>query len=120
MSITGRRRPRVDPDIDPTLESERALVIDALRLGRLLRDPARWPALWSQPAFGAEVERFRRHTAWLTTPEALVAAYDADVRGVTRPSADQAEGSPIRVAYALRWLELQEGSTGPSWPAMVR
>ena len=120
MSLTGRRRPKVDPAVDLVLESERALVIDALRLGRLLRDPARWPAIWSQPTFGAEVERFRRHIAWLRTPEALVAAYQADVREVARPSADQAEGSPIRVAYALRWIELQEGATGPSWPAMVR
>ena len=116
MAITGRRQPRVDPSV----ESERALVIDALRLGRLLRDPSRWPALWSHPAFGAEVERFRRHIAWLTTPEAVAAAYHADVRDIARPSADRAEGSPIRVAYALRWLELQDGSTGPSWPAMVR
>jgi hypothetical protein len=116
MAITGRRHPR----IDPALDGERALVIDALRLGRLLRDPSRWPAQWSQPTFGAEVERFRRHIAWLTTQEALAAAYDADVNRHLRPTADQAEGSPIRVAYALRWLELQEGSTGPSWPAMVR
>jgi hypothetical protein len=116
MAITGRRHPRIEPELDV----ERALVIDALRLGRLLRDPARWPAHWSQPTFGAEVERFRRHIASFTTQEALAAAYDADVYQHLRASADHADGSPIRVAYALRWLELQEDSTGPSWPAMVR
>lgn len=115
MALIGRRRSGIDPDI----ERGQALVIDALRLGRMLRDPARWPESWSQPGFGAEVERFRRHMAWLTTPEALAAAYHADVREITPRFVDRAERSPIRVAYALRWLELEEGSTGPSWPAMV-
>ena len=116
MAIIGRRH----APIDPVVESERALVIEALRVGRVLRDPASWPPMWSQPSFGAEVERFRRHMAALTTPEALVAAYQADVWVTAGTPKGHAEGSPIRVAYALRWLEIQEGATGPAWPAMVR
>ena len=46
-------------------------------------------------------------------------AYRHDVF-LVRGGAGGTEVSPMRVAYALRWLELQQGSTGPSWPAMVR
>jgi hypothetical protein len=122
MAITGRRHPRTEPALDSerALDVERTLMIDALRLGRMVRDPTHWPALWTQPAFGAEVERCRRHISTLTTQEALAAAYDADVYAATRRSPEHAERSPIRVAYALRWLELLDGATGPSWPAMVR
>lgn len=115
MAIMGRRH----APTDPAVESERALVIEALRVGRVLRDPAKWPRIWSQPSFGAEVERFRRHMAGLTTAEALAAAYQADVWETLGIATGHAEGSPIRVAYALRWLEIQEGATGPAWPAMV-
>ena len=49
----------------PTLQAPvpapaRALALDALRLIRLLRDPARRPERWQQPSFGEEVELIRR------------------------------------------------------------
>ncbi len=115
MSFSWRHHPRTPV----ALATERALSTDARRLGRLLRDPSLWPPRWSESAFGAEVERCRRHVADMTTQAALAAAYEYDILGLRRDDIDRAEDSPIRVAYALRWLELQEGSTGPSWPAMV-
>lgn len=115
MAVTRRRVPAT-PD---ELESERALAIDALRLARLLRQPSRWPARWTEPIFGLAVEGCRRHVADLTTPEELAWAYRHDVFLVPG-GADGTDVSPMRVAYALRWLELQQRSTGPSWPAMIR
>ena len=116
MAVTRRRI----AGAHAALEHERAIAIDALRLGRLLREPASWPRRWAEPAFGAEVERCRRHVADLTTQEDLAAAYEHDVFELLSGGRGDPVASPIRVAYALRWLELQEDSIGPAWPAMVR
>ena len=118
MAITRRHGSR--SHASAAQEHERALAIDALRLGRVLKEPAMWPRRWAEPAFGAEVERCRRHVADLRTHEALAAAYEHDVFELLTGGRGDAEVSPIRVAYALRWLELQEDSIGPAWPAMVR
>lgn len=96
-----------------------ALGVDALRIGRLLRDPVRWPARWRDPAFGVEVERIRRPLARIRSRHALEASYGREVFDIAEPQAYPAEGSPVRVAYALRWIEFQDGAIGPSWPALV-
>ena len=101
------------------LDVTRALALDALRLGRLLRDRSRWPAGWSQPAFGAEVERHRRRLSRIRTRDGLTTAYARDVfRAAPGPRHPSADGA-LRVAYALRWLELFDDATAPSWPALV-
>jgi hypothetical protein len=87
--------------VAPTLPASvpapaRALALDALRIARLLRAPARRPERWAQPAFAAEVELIRRHLG-----------------------PDAADASPTRLAYALRWLELRDGATGPSWQCLL-
>jgi hypothetical protein len=112
MSIARRAT-----DVADGLEVARALAIDALRLGRVLRDRSRWPATWAEPSFGAEVERYRREMAGIRTRERLTASYGRDVVLPTRRGLPPA--SPIRVAYALRWLELLDGVTGPSWPSLL-
>lgn len=96
-----------------------ALGIDALRIGRLLRDPSRWPARWREPAFGVEVERIRRPLSRMTSHQLLEDSYGREVFAIAEPRAYPAEGSPLRVAYALRWIELHDGVTGPSWSALV-
>ncbi len=101
------------------LDASLALGVDALRIARVLRHPGRWPARWSEPAFGIEVERIRRPLARIRSREALEASYGREVFAIAEPRSHPAEGSPVRVAYALRWIELQDGVTGPSWPALV-
>jgi hypothetical protein len=64
----------------PTLQAPvpapaRALALDALRLIRLLRDPARRPERWQQPSFGEEVELIRRHLAPVRSRRTLAASY---------------------------------------------
>ena len=108
-----------ESEAEAGLDASLALGVDALRIGRLLRDPSRWPARWREPAFGVEVERIRRPLARMRSRQALEASYERDVFSVAGPRAHPAEGSPKRVAYALRWIELQDGVTGPSWPAQV-
>jgi hypothetical protein len=102
-----------------TLDVTRALALDALRVGRVLRDRSRWPKSWSQPAFGIEVERYRRALSRLRTRAELVAGYGDDVFHPADAGTHHAQDSAIRVAYALRWLELFDDATAPSWPALV-
>ena len=110
---------RIPAQTDEGLDAARALALDALRLGRLLSDSEHWPQRWRQPAFGVEVERIRRRLARIRSRDALVASYGSEVFEHAVPRSDRATGSALRVAYALRWLELQDGATGQSWPAMI-
>ena len=97
----------------------RALALDALRIASLLRDPARRPARWNQPGFGAEVERIRRHLAPVRTRRTLAASYGREAFHLTPTRADRSDPSATRLAYALRWLELRDGATGPSWQTLL-
>jgi hypothetical protein len=102
----------------PTLQAPvpapaRALALDALLLIRLLRDPARRPRRWQQPAFGAEVESIRGHLAPVRSRRALAASYGREAFRFAPTPADRADPSPVRLAYALRWLELSDRATGP-------
>lgn len=103
----------------PVPAPARALALDALRVARLLRDPARRPAHWTQPAFGAEVELIRRHLAPVRTRRLLAASYGREAFNLAPTRADVADPSAIRLAYALRWLELRDGATGPSWQCLL-
>lgn len=104
---------------DEGLDTARALALDALRLGRLFPDSAGWPQRWREPAFGVEVERTRRRLARIHSRDALISSYGRAVFEHPVPRSDRATGSALRVAYALRWLELQDDATGPSWQAML-
>jgi hypothetical protein len=103
----------------PVPAPARALALDALRLIRALRDPSRRPARWAQPAFGAEVELIRRHLAPVRTRHTLAASYGREAFHVASDDRAADDPSPIRLAYALRWMELRDGATGPSWPTLV-
>jgi hypothetical protein len=99
--------------------SARALALDALRLSRALRDPSRRPARWAQPAFGAEIELIRRHLAPIRSRQTLAASYGREAFHVSSTDRATDDQSPIRLAYALRWMELRDGATGPSWPTLL-
>jgi hypothetical protein len=103
----------------PVPASTRALALDGLRIARLLRDPGRRPARWNQPGFGAEVELIRRHLAPIRTRRTLAASYAREAFHLTPNPTDRADPSPTRLAYALRWLELRDGATGPSWQTLL-
>jgi hypothetical protein len=110
--------PRDDPLPAPALA--RALALDALRVVRALRDPSRRPPRWSQPGFGAEVEVVRRHLAPVRTRQTLAASYGREAFHIAATlDAERDDPSPTRLAYALRWMELRDGATGPSWPTLL-
>jgi hypothetical protein len=103
----------------PVPAPARALALDALRIARLLRDPSRRPTRWAQPGFAEEVEQIRRHLAPVRSRRTLAASYGREAFHLAPPRGDHADPAPIRLAYALRWLELRDGATGPSWQTLL-
>jgi len=71
-----------------------------------LRDPARRPERWTQPTFRREIEHVRAHLAPLRTRKTLAASYGREAFHVTLDDAARDDPSAVRLAYALRWLEL--------------
>jgi hypothetical protein len=49
----------------------------------------------------------------------LTVGYGRDVFLPADAGTHASQDSAIRVAYALRWLELFDDATAPSWPALV-
>jgi hypothetical protein len=93
------------------------LALDALYLLRELRGPAGARGRWGEPAFAREVELVRRHLAPLHSRMTLMASFGSEAFQATGP--DEATHrrplSAVRVAYALRWLELGAGQPLPPW-----
>jgi hypothetical protein len=110
--------PGAPPRLPAVPAPARTLALDALRVSRALRDPARRPARWAQPGFGAEVELVRRHLAPVRTRQSLAASFGREAFHVLPTAAEHDDPSPIRLAYALRWMELRDGATGPSWMSL--
>lgn len=104
----------------PALAPHRALALDALRLRRGLRNPKERPDLWGGRAFAREVELIRAHLAPLRHRRSLAASFGREAfqsLGAGRDGGtDLSVLGPIRVAYAIRWLEL---GLGRSLPTMV-
>jgi hypothetical protein len=75
-----------------------------------------WPAAWRSPAFAARVERTRQQLAPIDHAALLATSYRSEA--IHRWSGG-ASSDAVRMAYALRWLELRLGDPLPSWGAVV-
>jgi hypothetical protein len=100
----------------PVPAPARALALDALRLLRRLRDPARGSDRWAHSSFRREIELVRAHLAPLRTRKALAASYGREAFHLSMDDAGRDEPGAVRLAYALRWLELGDGDAGAIWP----
>jgi hypothetical protein len=103
----------------PVPAPARALALDALRLMRRLRDPSHRPERWSQPAFSREIELVRAHLAPLRSRKALAASYSREAFHLALDDAAKDDPGAVRLAYAVRWLELGTGDVGRIWPAVA-
>jgi hypothetical protein len=103
------------------IPTERALELDAERLMRLLGLRATRPPRWAAPAFGREVDLVRAHLRPIGSRSMLATSFGREAfHGQAAPGSDAAlGGSAVRVAYALRWLELGEGLSRPTWKALL-
>jgi hypothetical protein len=104
------------------LAPHRALALDALHVLRILRDHPRDAGPWGVPAFAREVDQIRAQLAPIRDRRGLAASFGREAfrtfaaRDAKRPT--DAIG-PVRVAYAVRWLELGRGIRQPAWSALV-
>ncbi len=110
LPTDGARVPVQPPAPGGTLAAE------ALRLRRRLADPAALPPAWSERAFVREVGLVRAHLAPIRSRAGLAASFSREAFHVV-PADEVGEATgAVRVAYALRWLELGSGRAWPSWP----
>jgi hypothetical protein len=108
----------------PARDSERALAPDALRVLRHVVRTAADDQPWSDPAFERAVETVRRHLAPIRSRRALARSFEREAFHVRR-TALLDDGfidvpGPVRLAYAIRWLELGDGQPRPSWGTFRR
>jgi hypothetical protein len=103
---------------DPRTRPECALALDALRLGRLLRSGCR-PGRWPGAAFGRRVDAVRAHLAPFRDRPLLAASLGREALLGARLGPGSILASPVRVAYAVRWLELAAGEELPAWGELV-
>jgi hypothetical protein len=105
----------------PAPAPHRALALDAIRLRRALRDPKRLAGRWAEPAFAREVELVRFHLAPLRRRSGLTASYGREAfQALGGAEANPAEAlGAVRVAYALRWVELGDGRQRPAWSKLL-
>ena len=105
----------------PALAPHRALALDALHVLGGLRHLPRDAGLWGEPAFAREVELVRGHLGPIRSRRGLASSFGREAacaRGIDR-SDGSAMRRPLRVAYALRWLELGDGVARRGWTELV-
>lgn len=113
------------PGPAPAPTPQRALALDALHVLRHLRGSVVTEAVWSDASFGRQVEAIRRQLAPIRSRSGLAASFGREAfhvrRGGTSPDdihATAGTPGPVRLAYALRWLELGDGRPRPPWPEL--
>jgi len=122
MAIAARRTS--EPPTRPTpsrslLPADGALAAEARRLIRRFSDPAMVPPAWSEAGFIREVGLVRAHLAPIRSRGGLAASFSREAfHALPADQVGEATGA-VRVAYALRWLELRSGRAWPSWPPAV-
>jgi hypothetical protein len=92
----------------------RALADEALRLQRRLVTAPPLPGAWARAGFAREVTLVRTHLALIRSRAALTASYSREAFHAVADPTDVP--GAVRVAYAIRWLEIGEGCPWPAWP----
>jgi hypothetical protein len=88
-------------------------------------EPQAVPARWRTVPFGREVDRTRAQLGPIRSRDALARSFGREASiavtrsAATEPAATPLTPGPVRVAYAVRWLELGDGRERPSWTAIV-
>jgi hypothetical protein len=108
----------VEPD-DPRHELGRLALDLVLRTS----EPLRLPERWTRTTFGREVDRTRGQLAPIRTRAALAASFSREASIAATRSAPLSPADPpgpVRVAYAIRWLELGDGRPRPGWSTITK
>jgi hypothetical protein len=118
-------RPDGPAEPHPPVDARRILALDAVRIVGRLRTTAPGPDVWTTARFGREVEYVRAHLRPIRTRQSLVGSFGREAFHVpvlreAGVGAERGLESAVRVAYALRWLELGDGNAHPSWPDLMK
>jgi hypothetical protein len=111
----------------PAPAPQRTLALDALHLLRLLRVPRATPSRWLDPAFARDVALVRSHLAPIRSRTALADSFSREAGQIGHPEAHEDDAprslrslvDPVRLAYAIRWLELGDGIPRPGWLTLL-
>jgi len=120
----GPREPRRLPaaeHIPPSPDS--ALRVNGTVLARMLAGYAPTPSRWATPAFSRKVLDVLAHLRPIHSRATLAASYAREAGRGTRRIGTR-DGAPeraltvsaVEVAYALRWLQLDDGGPAATWP----
>ena len=107
--------------LGPVQAPHRTLALDALMVTRTLRDHPRDADPWGEPAFAREVDLIRGQLMPIRNRRGLAASFareafqSPEFAGPREPARMRA----VRVAYALRWLELGDGVPRLGWIDLV-
>jgi hypothetical protein len=99
----------------------RTLALDALMVTRTLRDHPRDADPWGEPAFAREVDLIRGQLMPIRSRRGLARSFEREAFQ-SREFAGAREHATlraVRVAYALRWLELGDGILRRGWTGLV-
>ncbi|HEX5828804.1 MAG TPA: hypothetical protein VFY23_14865 [Candidatus Limnocylindrales bacterium] len=110
----------VDPVLRPAAaEAWTQLSADAHRI--LVAVAGDWPSpRWLVPSFARQVQAVRRQLAPIEDPGLLAASFGREAfHGPRLGRVPAVWASPVRVAYAVRWIELQSGLAMPPWLVWV-
>ncbi len=88
---------------------------------RTLRDHPRDADPWGEPAFAREVDLIRSQLAPIRSRRGLAASFEREAfqSRAFDASREPARLRALRVAYALRWLELGDGVLRRGWIGLV-
>lgn len=97
----------------PAPTPRRALALDALQFLRQVRGTAAADDSWADVAFRREVDAVRRQLEPIRSRDGLAASFEREAFHIRRPvlvpdGTPTGPLSPVRLAYAIRWLELSE------------
>jgi len=102
-------------------EVEEVLERYARTLDQLIQCPVAHPARWHTPAFARQLDLARAHLGPIRSRVLLASSFERESfrigRADTEPDAParDLQVSPVHVAYALRWLDLGDGTDRPDW-----
>ena len=84
-------------------------------------EPVDLPRRWTTWPFGQEVDRTRAQLGPIRSRSALAASYSREASiAVSRGAVESGMAAgPVRVAYAIRWLELGDGRARRAWSAVT-
>jgi hypothetical protein len=111
-----------DNSQDPS-DPRRELARLALDLVVRTSEPMHLPQRWLSPAFGREVERTRAQLEPVTSRGVLASSFDREASVAVSRLAPLSPGNPpgpVRVAYAIRWLELADDRRRADWTSITK